>query len=176
MRREFSKSERKVDICSSFMCVNRRKAVCAYAIRKRNFLKYFKKIKEMDPPIAEYLQGIGFDRWNHAYFLGNRYNVISRNYVESFKNKNREERTFPVTTFVESICFSFQTWFADRREKSANEINVLAPLMQKNLKVVREKEKFLDIHVRGHHDFLVVDGNGDGEMNLVTKSRSCGMF
>ena len=48
--------------------------------------------------------------------------------------------------------------------------------MEKDLKQIGDKAIFLDVQVLGHHEFLVVDGNGDGEVNLATKSCSCCMF
>ncbi|XP_062114272.1 uncharacterized protein LOC133825330 [Humulus lupulus] len=38
------------------------------------------------------------------------------------------------------------------------------------------KANFLNVQVLGHHEFLVVDGDGDGKVNLATKSYSRCMF
>ena len=43
----------------------------AYAFRKSKFHRFFNNIKQMDPAIAQYLEGIGFDKWTHAYFPEN---------------------------------------------------------------------------------------------------------
>ncbi|XP_062103793.1 uncharacterized protein LOC133814904 [Humulus lupulus] len=150
---------------------------CAtYAFRKTEFHKFFEKIKDMDPPIAKYLQEIGLDRWNFAYFPRNRYNIMTSNYAESYTDQTKEAKTFLVTTFLEFICFTLYTWFTNRREKAAKETSVLAPLIEADLKEIGVKANFVDVQVLGHHDLLVVDGNGDGEVNLVTNSCSCGMF
>ena len=101
---------------------------------------------------------------------------MTSNYAESFNNKTKEARSFPVATFLEFIRFTLQSWFADRRERAAKATTVLSPEMEKDLKQIGDKAIFLDVQVLGHHEFLVVDGNGDGEVNLATKSCSCGMF
>ncbi|XP_062099976.1 uncharacterized protein LOC133805842 [Humulus lupulus] len=93
----------------------------------------FEKIKSKYPAIAQYLEGIGFDKWSHAYFPGNRYNIMTRNYAESFNNKTRDARSFPITTFVEFIRFTLQSWFCDRRETSKKITTTLAPTYEKNL-------------------------------------------
>ncbi|XP_062085199.1 uncharacterized protein LOC133791286 [Humulus lupulus] len=81
----------------------------AYAFRKSEFHANFKKIKSKDSVIAQYLEGMGFDKWSHAYFPGNRYNIMTSNYAESFNNKTRDARSFLITTFVEFIRFTLQS-------------------------------------------------------------------
>ncbi|XP_062088691.1 uncharacterized protein LOC133795251 [Humulus lupulus] len=78
----------------------------AYAFRKSEFHANFKKIKSKDPAIAQYLKGLDFDKCSHAYFPGNRYNIMISNYAESFNNKTRDARSFPITTFVKFIRFT----------------------------------------------------------------------
>ena len=118
------------------------------------------------------------EMWSSAYFPGNRYNIMMSNYAESFNNKTKEARSFPVATFLEFIRFTLQSWFADRRERAAKATTVLSPEMEKDLKQIGDKSIFLDVQVLGHNELLLVDGNGDGdgEVNLATKSCSCGMF
>ena len=96
----------------------------AYAFRRTEFHKFFDKIKVIDPPIAQYLEGIGFERWSSAYFPGNRYNIMTSNYAESFNNKTKEARSFPFATFLEFIRFTLQSWFADRHEMATKATTV----------------------------------------------------
>ncbi|XP_062103067.1 uncharacterized protein LOC133814077 [Humulus lupulus] len=105
----------------------------AYAWKKTQFVKHFENIKRMDPAIVEYLEGIGFDKWSRLFFPGKRYNIMTSNYTESFKNKTRDARTFLVTTFLEFIRFTQQSLVFEQRY-------------------------------------------GDDEVNLMTKSCSCGIF
>ena len=57
----------------------------------------------MDPPIAAYLEGIGFNKWSRPFFPGKRYNIMTSNYAESFNNKIKDARTFPITIFWNSF-------------------------------------------------------------------------
>ncbi|XP_062080532.1 uncharacterized protein LOC133785300 [Humulus lupulus] len=57
-------AEFKTDHCHKEMY----NVTCAF--RKSEFHTHFNKIKSKDPPIAQYLEGIGFDKWPQAYSLG----------------------------------------------------------------------------------------------------------
>ncbi|XP_062086287.1 uncharacterized protein LOC133792401 [Humulus lupulus] len=131
----------------------------AYAFRKSELRANFEKIKSKDPVIAQYLEGMGFDKWSCAYFPGNRYNIMTSNYVESFNNKTRDARSFPITTFVEFIRFTLQSWFCDRRETSEKTTTNLAPTYEKNLVDMAEKARFLIPYAIGRHEFHVLDGS-----------------
>ncbi|XP_062104221.1 uncharacterized protein LOC133815389 [Humulus lupulus] len=129
----------------------------AYDFRKSEFHANFEKIKSKDPAIAQYLEGMGFDKWSRAYFPGNRYNIMTSNYVESFNNKTRDARSFLITTFVEFIRFTLQSWFCDRRETSEKTTTTLAPTYEKNLVDMAEKARFLISYAIGRHEFHVLD-------------------
>ena len=75
----------------------------AYAYRKTKFHHIFDKIKGMDPAIAQYLEEIGFEKWSRAYFSGNRYDVMTSNYAESFNSKTKEARSWLVASLLEFI-------------------------------------------------------------------------
>ena len=47
---------------------------------------------------------------------------MTSNNAESFNNKTRNARTFPITTLLEFIRFTLQTWFFERGE-IANKLN-----------------------------------------------------
>ncbi|XP_062104027.1 uncharacterized protein LOC133815175 [Humulus lupulus] len=112
-----------------------------YAFRKSEFHAHFNKIKSKDPAIAQYLEDIG----SRAYFPGNKYNIMTSNYVESFNNKTRDARSFPITTFVEFIRFTLQSWFCDRRETSKKTTTTLAQTYEKDLvdmeRIIQEKKR-----------------------------------
>ena len=63
----------------------------------------------MDPAIVEYLEGIRFEKWAHAYFPGIRYDVMTSNDVECFNSKITNARTYPVCSLLEYIRFTLQT-------------------------------------------------------------------
>ncbi|XP_062085526.1 uncharacterized protein LOC133791623 [Humulus lupulus] len=148
----------------------------AYAFRKFEFHANFEKIKSKDPAIAQYLEGMGFDKWSRAYFPGNRYNIMTSNYAESFNNKTRDARSFSITTFVEFIRFTLQSWFCDRRETSEKTTTTLALTYEKNLVDMAEKAQFLIPYAIGRREFHVLDGELNGEVDLLNKTCTCGMF
>ena len=149
----------------------------AYSYRKSKFHKHFENIKQMDPAIARYLEEIGFEKWSHPYFPGNRYNIMTSNYAESFNNKTKTARSFPVTTFVEFIRFTLQTWFAKHRQSIENCTSRLSPKMEEDVKKSANEARFLTAHPLSQYEFHVIDPE-DGEcvVNLSTKSCECGMF
>ncbi|XP_062080523.1 uncharacterized protein LOC133785288 [Humulus lupulus] len=135
----------------------------AYAFRKSEFHSHFEKIKSKDLVIAQYLEGMCFDKWSRAYFPGNRYNIMIINYAESFNNKTQDARSFPITTFVEFIRFTLQSWFCDRRENSEKTTTTLPPTYEKDLVDMVEKAQFLTPYAIGRHEFHVLDGELNGE-------------
>ncbi|XP_062100028.1 uncharacterized protein LOC133805900 [Humulus lupulus] len=147
-----------------------------HAFRKSELHTYFEKIKSKDPAIAQYLEGMSFDKWSCAYFPGNRYNIMTSNYAESFNNKTWDARSFPITTFVEFIPFTLQSWFCDRRETSKKTTTTLAPTYGKDLVDMAEKARFLIPYEIGRHEFHVLDGELNGEVNLLNKTCTCGVF
>ncbi|XP_062075314.1 uncharacterized protein LOC133779360 [Humulus lupulus] len=129
----------------------------AYAFRKSEFHTHFEKIKSKVPAITQYLDGMGFDKWSRAYFPGNRYNIMTSNYAESFNNKTGEARSFSITTFVEFIRFTLQSWFCDRRETSKKTTTTLALTYEKDLVDMAKKARFLIPYAIGRHEFHVLD-------------------
>ncbi|XP_062086217.1 uncharacterized protein LOC133792329 [Humulus lupulus] len=111
---------------------------------------------------------------DHCHVL--MYNIITNNYVESFNNKTWDARSFPITTFVEFIRFTLQSWFCDRREMSEKKTTTLAPTYEKNLVDMVEKARFLIPYAIGRHEFHVLDGELNGEVILLNKTCTCGVF
>ncbi|XP_062113752.1 uncharacterized protein LOC133824792 [Humulus lupulus] len=144
--------------------------------RKSEFHAHFEKIKSKDLVIAQYLEGMSFDKWSRAYFLRNRYNIMTSNYAESFNIKTRVARSFPITTFVEFIRFTLQSRFCDKRETSEKTTTTLAPTYEKDLVDMVEKARFLIPYAIGRHKFHVLDGKLNGEVDLLNKTCTCGMF
>ncbi|XP_062106158.1 uncharacterized protein LOC133817606 [Humulus lupulus] len=163
-------SEFKTDHCHQEMYL------AAYAFYKAEFHHYFEKIKVKDPAIASYLEGIGFERWSRAYFPRSRYSVMTSNYAESFNNKTGDAMTWPITTFVEYIRFTLQNWFSDQRETAMKNTSQLAPTLEQDIHKLAERAKYLVVDALSEYEFHVLDGDGDGEVNLLTKECSCGKF
>ncbi|XP_062100869.1 uncharacterized protein LOC133806796 [Humulus lupulus] len=111
---------------------------------------------------------------DHCHVL--MYNIMTSNYAESFNNKTRDARSFPITTFVEFIRFTLQSWFCNRRETSEKTTTTLAPTYEKNLVDMAEKARFLIPYAIGRHEFHVLDGELNGEVDLLNKACTCGVF
>ena len=131
----------------------------------------------MDPAIARYLEEIGFEKWSRPYFPGNRYNVMTSNYVENFNKKIKNARAYPVTTFVEFIRFTLQTWFAKRREDIEKCTTRLSKVMEEDLTKSANEVRTLNAHALSQYKFHVIDpAEGDCVVNLSTKSCECATF
>ncbi|XP_062078696.1 uncharacterized protein LOC133783165 [Humulus lupulus] len=152
---------------------------CAYSYKKTDFEREFEKIKAMDVRVALYLEGIGFERWVRAYFPGDRYNVMTSNWAESFNNKTKDARAFPITAFVEFIRFTIQTWFATRKENAEKCSTTLSPVMEGDLSCQFEKSRFLSVDRAGPYTFNVHPGGtvqSGGIVDLEARQCSCGLF
>ncbi|XP_062075732.1 uncharacterized protein LOC133779846 [Humulus lupulus] len=109
-------------------------------------------------------------------FVSDRYNIMTSNYAESFNNKTWDARSFPITTFIEFIRFTLQSWFCDRRETSEKTTTTLALTYEKILVDMAEKARFLIPYAMGRHEFHVLDGELNGEVDLLNKTCTCGVF
>ncbi|XP_062100656.1 uncharacterized protein LOC133806582 [Humulus lupulus] len=138
----------------------------AYAFRKSEFHAHFEKIKSKDP-IISLLTFLKIDT---------RYNIMISSYAESFNNKTLDARSFPITTFIEFIRFTLQSWFCDRRETSEKKTTTLASTYKKDLVDMAEKARFLIPYAIGRHEFHVLDGELNGEVDLLNKTCACGVF
>ncbi|XP_062080373.1 uncharacterized protein LOC133785134 [Humulus lupulus] len=117
-----------------------------YVWKKTEFQMHFVNIKQMNPSIAEYLEGIGFNKWYRLFFHGKRYNILTSNYAKSFNNKTSDERTFPVTNFLEFIQFTLQSLFSERRSASKNNTTKLSPPIEADLSQIPDKGRFMSVY------------------------------
>ena len=67
---------------------------------------------------------------------------MTSNYAESFNNKTRDARTFPVTTFVEFIRFTIQSWFTARREEVEKCTSKLATIYEKDVSGIADDARY----------------------------------
>ncbi|XP_062118315.1 uncharacterized protein LOC133831929 [Humulus lupulus] len=111
---------------------------------------------------------------DHCHVL--MYNIMTSNYAESFNNKTRDARSFSITTFVKFIRFTLQSWFCDRRETNEKKTTTLALTYEENFVDMAEKARFLIPYAIGRHEFHVLDGELNGEVDLLNKTCTCGMF
>ena len=77
---------------------------------------------------------------------------MTSNNAESFNNKTRNARTFPITTLLEFIRFTLQTWFFER-EEIANKLNTkLTPTWQNDLAQLNNKAQFVNAYGLGLYE------------------------
>ncbi|KAM6553838.1 hypothetical protein CsatB_014600 [Cannabis sativa] len=151
----------------------------AYAWSKTECDREFEKLKKMNPAIAAYVESIGFEKWAHPYCLGDRYNIMTSNAGESFNSVTEEFRKYPITTLVEFIRFTLQSWFADRLKNADKCTTPLATLFEKNLAKIHENARYRRVQRNGANLYNVGRGpNGErgGDVNLVERTCTCGVF
>ncbi|XP_060960790.1 uncharacterized protein LOC133031325 [Cannabis sativa] len=91
---------------------------CAYTYSKLEFHKEFENIRAMNVAVAQYLEEIGFEKFVWSYFSGVRYNVMTRNWVESFNNTTKDATGFSIIAAIVFLRSKVQQWFATRKEKA----------------------------------------------------------
>lgn len=101
---------------------------------------------------------------------------MTSNYAESFNKRIKDARTFPICSMVECIRFTLQEWFFKRREKSGNAKTKLSPKFDEDLRLQVQKGRHLQYSGVTQHEFLVLDGDEDGTVNMLTKECTCGLF
>ncbi|XP_062104061.1 uncharacterized protein LOC133815220 [Humulus lupulus] len=75
-----------------------------------------------------------------------------------------------------SITHALESWFCEHRDDADKSTTKLSPLMEKDLLGIVAKARFLYVHALGQFKFHVVDPDGEGKVNLMTKSCSRAKF
>jgi len=149
----------------------------ARAYRLTDFNKIFAEIKATHGSCAEYLESIGFEHWTRSHFVGNRYNFMTSNIVESLNNVLTAARDYPVISILESIQTTLVSWFALRRQAAQLEDNILPPKVHDM--VIENFEKgagFVVIKI-GDCLYEVRDKRGGGfAVNLLERTCTCREF
>ncbi|XP_060969493.1 uncharacterized protein LOC133036777 [Cannabis sativa] len=151
----------------------------SYSWSKTECDREFKNVRKMNPAIAAYVESIGFEKWAHPYYLGDRYNIMTCNATESFNNVIEEFRKYPITTMVEFIRFTLQSWFADPLENADKCTTPLTTLFEMNLAKNHENERFRRVQQNGANLYNVGRGPNSercGDVNLVERACTCGVF
>ncbi|KAM6558435.1 hypothetical protein CsatA_003574 [Cannabis sativa] len=166
----------KTDVCNTQIWL------AAYAWSKRECDRHLQVLRQMDPPIAAYVDNIGLEKWARPYCLGDRYNIMTNNAAESLNNVTEEFRAYPITTLVEFIRFTLQNWFANRLEKASKCVTPLATHFEEDLIKQHEDGRRRSVLRNGAQLFNVgrgADGSDfekGGDVNLVERTCTCGMF
>ncbi|KAM6572245.1 hypothetical protein CsatA_016325 [Cannabis sativa] len=104
---------------------------------------------------------------------------MTSNTAESFNSVKEEFRKYPITTLVEFIRFTLQSWFADRLENADKCTIPLATLFEKNLAKIHENARYRCVQRNGASLYNVCRGpNGErgGDVNLFERTFTCGVF
>ena len=96
------------------------------------------------------------------------------NYLESFKNKTNDAISFPVTTFIEFICFTLQMWFATQRKDIEKCTTILSKLMEEDLTNIANEARTLNAEALSQFEFHFIDPiEGDCVVNLSMTTCDC---
>ena len=104
-----------------------------------------------------------------------RYDIMTSNNAESFNNKTRNARTFPITTLLEFIRFTLQTWFFNREEIARKCDTRLSPKFQDNLEHLNGKAQYVNTYGLGMFECNVRDERGDFDVHLMNNTCTCGL-
>ncbi|XP_059306291.1 uncharacterized protein LOC132057694 [Lycium ferocissimum] len=98
--RHLTENARKEFHCGDFLghFYHTTKAYC-----KDVFNDHFEETRYINAEVADYLENVGFRKWNRAYFPGNRYDVLTSNIAESVNSMFNKEREFPITALFNTI-------------------------------------------------------------------------
>ena len=140
------------------------------------FNRYFDRIRVRHPGIAAYLEAIGLERWSRALFPGKRYNVMTSNYAESFNSQCRNARKYPISTLVEYLRFTIQSWFNDRRQKASKNTEHLSPHSEAYLRDLVEKSRLYIVDPLNRYEFNVHDGQSYFQVNFRAMTCTCRVY
>ncbi|XP_030478330.2 uncharacterized protein LOC115695405 [Cannabis sativa] len=163
----------KTDAC------NKQIWTVAYTFSKADFDKEFQKVRKMDLVIAAYLEDIGFEKWARPYCMGDRYNVMTSNTAESINIVTEEAKKFLITNLIKFIRFTLQTWFTDHFLKADKCSTPLTEIFEGDLALKLADAKFLNVQHNGSDVYNVgrcPNGKRGGDVNLVEKTCTCGLF
>ncbi|KAH0716590.1 hypothetical protein KY290_012745 [Solanum tuberosum] len=137
----------------------------AKAYDRCEFNDHFNQIRDLVSKTAKTLEHIGFDTWSRAFCLGNRYNIMTSNIVESINSMFDVEREFPIVALFDEINKRFALLFYQRCMELVNSVNRFVPSIEKDIsKYVNACNKLLDhqianykFSVTSHGDIATVD-------------------
>lgn len=78
-----------------------------------------------------FLSTLPFRHWANSYFLGDHYGEMSSNIVKSFNSMVLEERTLPITQFINGIRAKLMKFIGDGSKDAKGWTSVLVPKMEK---------------------------------------------
>lgn len=149
----------------------------ARAFRICEFHTYFNEVIRLDPVCARYLESVGFCHWTRAYFLGERYNVMTSNVAESLNAVLKEARELPIISLIEFIRTTLMSWFAMRREAARSEASALPPKMREVVHQNFEKSVRFSVRRIDRYDYEIRgEGSTVYHVKLLERTCSCRAF
>ncbi|PHT48659.1 hypothetical protein CQW23_12867 [Capsicum baccatum] len=149
-------------------------AVKTYTLEEFN--DYFNVLKERCPSAAACLaHEVGSEKWSWAYFIGNRFNVITSNIVESLNTILRDEREYPVAAILNSIAHKFREIFRKRYAEVDKSKTIFVPVAEAILREnMTEEDKLYVNNINGSTNEFTVLGYGcSAKVNLLRWLCSC---
>ena len=101
---------------------------------------------------------------------------MTSNYAESFNSQCRNARKYPITTLVEYLRYTIQSWFNERREKASNRTERLSPHCEAYLQDLVQKSRKYIVNPLNRYEFNVHDGMSYFRVNLKAMSCTCRVY
>ncbi|XP_016553415.2 uncharacterized protein LOC107852891 [Capsicum annuum] len=150
------------------------------AYSPEEFSDHFMEFKNYCPEASFFLEHeLGFEKWSRAYFLGNRFDVMTTNIVELVNSILSDEREYPMASIFNSITKRFDEIF---RERHAYDLkckdNKFVPTAKKILRDnMSEGDSFYMENMSGGKRQYTVFGSGcTAKVDLLEKLCSCRKF
>ncbi|XP_060974703.1 uncharacterized protein LOC133039773 [Cannabis sativa] len=152
-----------------------KKAAIAYRIEEFN--KHFDQLRKTYPRVAKYLENdVKFSKWSRAHFVGNRYEVMTTNIVESVNNMMRKAREYPIIAMIDFIISTMGQWFFERRREACVVTTPLTPKREEILRKRWDEAGSLITLQLNENEYNVMCGELDAIVNLRSKSCTCKVF
>ncbi|XP_047270486.1 uncharacterized protein LOC124899596 [Capsicum annuum] len=147
-----------------------------HAYTLEEFNDYFYAFKERCPNAVAYLEKeVGFEKWNRAHFLGNRFNFMTLNIVESLNSMLLDEREYPVTAIFNSIAHRFGEIFRKMYAEVDNSKTTFVPVAEMILRenMTKEDKLYVNNINESIDEFTVLGYGRSAKVNLSRWSCSC---
>ncbi|XP_055800526.1 uncharacterized protein LOC129869991 [Solanum dulcamara] len=119
---------------------------------------------------------IDFEKWSRAYFLGNRYDVMTTNIAESLNAMLIDEREYPMAFIFNSIAKRFGEFFRERHAyvlKSKD--NKIVPCAERIAieNMIKGESLYVKSVIGDDNQFIMFGIGSTANVNLLVKSCFC---
>ncbi|XP_016574273.1 uncharacterized protein LOC107871946 [Capsicum annuum] len=152
----------------------------AKAYSPKEFSDHFMEFKNYYPEVAFFLEHeLGFEKWSRAYFLSNRFDVMTTNIVKSVNAILIYEREYHVASIFNSIAKRFGEIFRERRAYVLKyKDNKFVPTTEKILRDnMSEGDSFYVENIsRDERQYTVFRSGCTAKVDLLERPCSCRKF